>query len=61
MPLPPPPPPPMQSSATNISQQQSRQPLIMDYQDPINIHYEINSANYQFILPINVEATQKQS
>ena len=55
--LPPPPPPPPQAAHT--SQEQRKQALILDYQDPINIHYDINSTNLQFILPINVEGNLK--
>jgi hypothetical protein len=60
--LPPPPPPPVQQSVqiiqNNCSQmQQQKQPLILDYQDPINIQYD--AANLQFILPINVETNTK--
>ena len=53
---PPPPPPPQQSNVASHTVQEYKQPLILDYQDPINIHYEINSANLQYILPIDTES-----
>ena len=61
--LPPPPPPPPIKQSVQIIQnncsklQQQKQPLILDYQDPINIQYD--AANLQFILPINVEPNTK--